>query len=90
MPTVIAASVLNSERGAGHAEARPIDAHTGFRLRAIMRQGSAASLPEVWQAYPTLAAARALVHGMYADARVLRVFIVTDEAPPQFVEWVER
>jgi hypothetical protein len=27
---------------------------------------------------------------MYHDDRVLRGFIVTDEAPPRFVEWVER
>jgi hypothetical protein len=27
---------------------------------------------------------------MYHDDRVLRAFIVTDEAPPHFVEWVER
>jgi len=27
---------------------------------------------------------------MYHDDRVLRVFVVTDEVPPQFVEWVER
>jgi hypothetical protein len=30
------------------------------------------------------------VKSMYHDDRVLRAFIVTDEAPPHFVEWVER
>ena len=66
--------------GAGHA----------FRLRAIMRQGTAASLPAVWERYPTTEAAKAAIRAMYHDDRVLRAFIVTDEAPPKFVEWVER
>jgi hypothetical protein len=35
-------------------------------------------------------AAPASVKQMYHDDRVLRVFIVTDEAPPTFVEWAER
>jgi hypothetical protein len=62
----------------------------GLRLRAIMRQGTAASLPAVWERYATLDAARAAVRGMYSNDRVLRVHIVTDEVPPRFVEWVER
>jgi hypothetical protein len=62
----------------------------GFRLRAIMRQGTAASLPAVWERYATLDAARAAVRGMYSNDRVLRVHIVTDDVPPHFVEWVER
>jgi hypothetical protein len=61
-----------------------------FRLRAIMRQGTAASLPAVWEQYATIDAARAAVRGMYANDRVLRVLIVTGDVPPQFVEWVER
>jgi hypothetical protein len=64
----------------------PPDARAFFRLRAIMRQGTAASLPAVWEQY----AARAAVRGMYANDRVLRVLIVTGDVPPQFVEWVER
>ena len=62
----------------------------GFRVRAIMRQGTAASLPAVWERYATLDAARAAVRGMYSNDRVLRVHIVTDEVPPRCVEWVER
>ena len=61
-----------------------------FRLRPIMRQGTAASIPETWNRYTTLDEARQAIKPMYHDDRVLRVFIVTDEAPPQFVEWVER
>jgi hypothetical protein len=55
-----------------------------------MRQGTAASLPAVWDRYSTTDAARAAIRAMYHDDRVLRAFIVTDEAPPRFVEWVER
>ena len=61
-----------------------------FRLRAIMRQGTAASLPAVWEQYATIDAARAAVRGMYSNDRVLRVLIVTGDVPPRFVEWVER
>ena len=55
-----------------------------------MRQGTASSIPEVWKRFTTLDEARNSVKQMYHDDRVLRVFIVTDEAPPRFVEWVER
>jgi hypothetical protein len=73
-----------------HADAQPPAARTFFRLHAIMRQGTAASLPAVWERYATLDAARAPIRGMYANDRVLRVMIVADEVPPRFVEWVER
>ena len=68
----------------------PSRSHAFFRLRAIMRQGTAASLPAVWEQYATIEAARAAVRGMYSNDRVLRVLIVTGDVPPQFVEWVER
>jgi hypothetical protein len=61
-----------------------------YRLRPIMRQGTASSIHEAWLRFPTPEAARAAARQMYHDDRVLRAFIVTDEAPPQFVEWVER
>jgi len=61
-----------------------------YRLRPIMRQGTASSIPEAWAHFPSVEAARASVKQMYHDDRVLRVFIVTDEAPPTFVEWAER
>jgi hypothetical protein len=72
------------------ADAHPAGTRTLFKLRAIMRQGTAASLPAVWERYATVDAARTAVRGMYANDRVLRVLIVTDEVPPRFVEWVER
>lgn len=62
----------------------------GYRLRPIMRQGTASSVPETWVRFPSLDAACRASKAMYHDDRVLRVFVVTDEAPPQFVEWVER
>jgi hypothetical protein len=61
-----------------------------FRLRPIMRQGTASSIAETWMSYATIETARASVRQMYHDDRVLRVFIVTDGLPAQFVEWVER
>ena len=72
------------------ADAQRAETHTLFRLHAIMRQGTAASLPAVWERYTTTDTARAAVRGMYANDRVLRVMIVTDDVPPRFVEWVER
>jgi hypothetical protein len=65
-------------------------AGTRFRLHAIMRQGTAASLPAVWERYATIDAARAAVRGMYSNDRVLRVMMVTDDVPARFVEWIER
>ena len=61
-----------------------------FRLRPIMRQGTASSIPETWTRFATLVDARQAVKAMYHDDRVLRIFIVTDEVPPHFVEWVDR
>ena len=61
-----------------------------FRLRPIMRQGTASSIAETWTHFATLDDARSAVKQMYHDDRVLRVLIVTDTLPAQFVEWVER
>jgi hypothetical protein len=61
-----------------------------FKLRSIMRQGTASSIPETWRLFTSIEEARTAVKEMYHDDRVLRAFIVTNEAPPQFVEWVER
>jgi hypothetical protein len=61
-----------------------------FRLQAIMKQGTAAGLPAVWEQYATIDSARAAVRAMYSNDRVLRVMVVTGDVPPRFVEWVER
>jgi hypothetical protein len=61
-----------------------------FRLRPIMRQGTASGVPETWMHFSTVEEAERAAKQMYHDDRVLRVFIVTDAMPPRFVEWVER
>lgn len=61
-----------------------------FMVRPIMRQGTASSIPETSERYATIENARAAVKRTYHDDRVLRLFIVTNDVPPQFVEWVER
>jgi hypothetical protein len=83
-------TALDREPVVERTDAQPAGTRTPFRLRAIMRQGTAASLPAVWERYATIDAARAAVRGMYSNDRVLRVLIVTDDVPPRFVEWVER
>lgn len=60
-----------------------------FRLRPIMRQGTASSIPETWTRYGTAEDARAGAKVMYRDDRVLRVMMVVDSAGT-FVEWIER
>lgn len=60
-----------------------------FRLQAIMKQGTAASIPETWTHYPSVEDARQGAKQMYHDDRVLRVMVVTDSIG-SFVEWIER
>jgi hypothetical protein len=60
-----------------------------FRLRPIMRQGTAASIPETWNHYASIEAARAGAKQMYHNDRVLRVMLVVDSIG-SFVEWIER
>jgi len=60
-----------------------------FRLRPIMKQGTASSIPDTWTRFSTLDAARDGAKRMYTDDRVLRVMVVTDSVNV-FVEWVER
>jgi hypothetical protein len=67
-----------------------MEVQEAFRLRPIMRQGTASSVAETWAHFDTLDDARRAVKQMYQDDRVLRVFIVKDALPAQFVEWVER
>jgi len=61
----------------------------GFRLRPIMKQGTAASIPETWTHYSSVEDARAGARLMYHNDRVLRVMVVT-ESVGSFVEWIER
>jgi hypothetical protein len=61
----------------------------GFRLRPIMKQGTAASVPEMWTHYSSVEDARAGAKLMYHNERVPRVMMVTNSAG-SFVEWIER
>jgi hypothetical protein len=90
VPPAMTMTTPDRELVVERADAQPADTGALFRLHAIMRQGTAASLPAVWERYATIHAARAAVRGMYSNDRVLRVLIVTDDVPPRFVEWVER
>jgi hypothetical protein len=60
-----------------------------FRLRPIMKQGTASGVPETWIRYPSIETARADAKLMYQNDRVLRVMVVTDSVG-SFVEWIER
>ena len=60
-----------------------------FRLRPIMRQGTAANIPETWNHYASIEDARAGAKQMYHDDRVMRVMLVVDSTG-SFVEWIER
>ena len=60
-----------------------------FRLRPIMKQGTAASIPETWTHYLSIEDARAGAKTMYHNDRVLRVMMVIDSVG-LFVEWIER
>ena len=60
-----------------------------YRLRAIMKQGTAASILQTWTHYRSAEDARADAKLMYHNDRVLRVMMVTDSVG-SFVEWIER
>jgi hypothetical protein len=60
-----------------------------FRLRPIMKQGTASGVSEAWTHYASVEDARAGAKLMYHNDRVLRVMLVTDSLGT-FVEWIER
>jgi hypothetical protein len=72
------------------AVSTPKEADHRYRLLATMVQGTAAALPEAWQPYRTVGEARIGAREMCHNHRVLRVAILEDRIPPQFVEWVGR
>lgn len=61
-----------------------------FRLIVSVRRGSACSLPGSWHRFGTLDEARTAGAAMLRHERVARVAIVRDEAPPAFVQWLDR
>jgi hypothetical protein len=84
------ASAVDVEKVTPVPEPKPAFQSDAFRVRAVMKQGTAASLPGVWERYSTDTAARAAARDLYRDDRVMRAYIVTDTVPSRFVEWVER
>ncbi len=78
-----------SEAGRSAVTARE-DGYHRYRLLATMVQGTAAALPEAWQSYGTVEEARIGAREMLHNHRVLRVAIVEDRIPLQFVEWAGR
>jgi hypothetical protein len=66
------------------------EAYRRFRLLATMVQGTAGALPEAWQSYRSVEEARIGAREMLHNHRVLRVAIVEDRIPMQFVEWIGR
>jgi hypothetical protein len=76
--------------GGATVEARAEAAHHQYRLIATMVQGTAATLPEAWQSYRSTDEARTGAREMLHNHRVLRVAIVEDRIPLQFVEWIGR
>ena len=78
-----------SEAGRSAATAREEASHR-YRLLATMVQGTAAALPGTWQTFRTVEESRIGAREMLHNHRVLRVAIVEDRIPLQFVEWVFR
>ena len=76
-----------SEAGRSVVIARE-DACHRFRLLAIMVQGTSGALAEAWRSYRNVAEARLAAREMMRNRRVLRVAIVEDHPPLQFIEWV--
>ena len=61
-----------------------------FRLIVSVRRGSASSVPDAWRHYATLEQARTAAAALLRHERVTRIAVVRNEAPPTFIEWLER
>lgn len=59
-----------------------------FRLRPIMKQGTASGIPETWISYSSIEDARDGAKRMYHNDRVLRVILL--DGSGRFIEWLER
>jgi hypothetical protein len=71
------------------ASARRQTSHR-FLLIADMLEDTASAFPEAWRSYGNVAEARRAAEAMMRSRRVLRVAIVEDRIPMQFVEWIDR
>ena len=81
---------VTAEPGCPAASGSEEAAHHRYRVLATMVQGTAAALPQAWRSYGSIEEARRGAREMFHNHRVLRVAIVEDRLPPQFVEWVSR
>jgi len=79
-----------TSEGSRSAVAALKDACHRYRLLAVVEHGTTGALPEAWQSYPNVEEARIGAQEMLHKHRVLRVAIVEDHIPLQFVEWVVR
>ena len=80
---------LNNDHAHGPSSSRKTSPAQTYRLRPVMRQGTASSVGETWLRYASIDAARADAKQMYRDDRVLRVMVVADSLGT-FVEWIDR
>jgi hypothetical protein len=55
-----------------------------------MRRGTGSVVAVTWQSYSTVDDARTAAREAFSDDRVLRMTVVTDTAPPRFVEQINR
>lgn len=68
----------------------PGDVPPGFRLQASVRRGNGSNVPATWSRYSSVDQAREAARTALHDERVVRMTVVTDTVPPEFVEWVNR
>ena len=61
-----------------------------FRLITTMRRGSSSAMPQAYARYASLETARAGAADLLKEERVLRVMIVHNDMPRNFIEWMER
>jgi pheromone shutdown protein TraB len=89
-PSPVASQMGHRIEDSLHAPGRAEMGMHPFRLRPIMKQGTAAGIPETWTHYPSVEDARAGAKLMYQNDRVLRVMVVIDSSLGSFVGWIER
>jgi hypothetical protein len=65
-------------------------AHHQFRLLAIMVHGTPGALPDAWRSYRNADEARVAARETMRNQHVLRLAILEDRPPLQFIEWVDR
>ena len=61
-----------------------------FKLIVSVRRGCASNLPGLSVEFSTIEQARAAGSELLRNDRVVRIAIVRNEAPPTFVQWLER